>query len=723
MKPVIRAVASGDRGELKTPLEIDLLLGRESPVQPDLEMLSVGKAFDQGLWCVHGADPAPEQNGHARAQLLGFLDVVRGQKQGLPHPAEFENDVVELMPDLGIQPGRRLIQDDEIGIPHEGQGEGEPLFLPAGEPFVELLALWVQTDQGEEFVDRPRMRIEGGKQMEQLLHPDLVRKRRNLELAADEFADLAGRRLRIDAENADLTPVPVLDTEQDLDERGFAGTVWSQKAENLTRPDSERGFLKGRVVSVGFAHVDDFDGPLGALGGGHRHGSRLRERVHYDSGRPTQRRKPCMEPPMTDADLMEQARRVLVGGVNSPVRAYHAVGGVPVFVARGSGAEIWSVDGTRYLDCVGSWGTALLGHADPDVVAAVVRAARDGLSFGAPTPGETELARRLVERVPGIERVRLVSSGTEATLSAIRLARAVTGRDGLIKFAGGYHGHGDSLLVEAGSGALTGGHPSSPGVPAELARLTRVLPYNDAAALRDLLDREGERIGAVIVEIVAGNMGCVPPHPDFLAALTEATRARGVRLIADEVMTGFRVGPQGALGRYGLSADLVTLGKIIGGGLPLGALAGRASDLDALAPVGPVYQAGTLSGNPLSVASGVATLDKLGDRGVYQLLEERTDRLAIGLEALIRETGIEATVHHVPGMWSVFFCTPPVDNLTDVRRSRVEHFRHFFHHLKTQGILLPPSPYESAFLSLAHEDHHIDRILEAARQALRTLPA
>ena len=426
---------------------------------------------------------------------------------------------------------------------------------------------------------------------------------------------------------------------------------------------------------------------------------------------------------MNDADLMERACRVLVGGVNSPVRAYQAVGGVPVFVARGRGAEIWSDDGTCYLDCVGSWGTALLGHADPDVVDAVIRAAREGLSFGAPTPGETELARRLVERVPGIERVRLVSSGTEATLSAIRLARAVTGREGLVKFAGGYHGHGDSLLVEAGSGALTGGHPSSPGVPAGLARLTRVLPYNDAAALRETLAREGERIAAVIVEIVAGNMGCVPPQPDFLAALREATRAHGVRLIADEVMTGFRVGPQGALGRYGLTADLVTLGKVIGGGLPLGALAGPASDLGALAPRGPVYQAGTLSGNPLSVASGIATLDKLADRGLYQTLAERTGRLAAGLEALVREMGVEATVHQVPGMWSVFFSSPPVRNLADVRRGRPEHFRHFFHHLKKQGILLPPSPYESAFLSLAHEDSHIDRILEAAREALRTLPA
>ena len=425
---------------------------------------------------------------------------------------------------------------------------------------------------------------------------------------------------------------------------------------------------------------------------------------------------------MTDAEQMEQARRVLVGGVNSPVRAYQSVGGVPVFVTRGAGAEIWGVDGSRYLDCVGSWGTAILGHADPDVVAAVCRAAQDGLSFGAPTPGETELARRLVERVPGAERIRLVSSGTEATLSAIRLARAVTGRDGLIKFAGGYHGHSDSLLVEAGSGALTGGHPSSPGIPAELARLTRVLPYNDGAALRGALAREGDRIAAVIVEIVAVNMGCVPPEPDFLAALTEATRAAGARLIADEVMTGFRVGPEGALGRYGIRADLITLGKIIGGGLPMGALAGSGRDLDALAPSGPVYQAGTLSGNPLSVASGIATLDKLADPQVYTRLAGRTDRLAAGLEGLIQETGAQATVHHVPGMWSVFFCAPPVRNLEDVRRSRPQAFRHFFHSLKSQGILLPPSPYESAFLSLAHEERDIDRILGAARTALRTLP-
>ncbi|MHB1544961.1 MAG: glutamate-1-semialdehyde 2,1-aminomutase [Gammaproteobacteria bacterium] len=425
--------------------------------------------------------------------------------------------------------------------------------------------------------------------------------------------------------------------------------------------------------------------------------------------------------PATDQEHFSSARSVIAGGVNSPVRAFHGVGGAPVFITGGQGAELIAADGRRFIDYICSWGALIAGHAHPAVVAAVSRAATNGLSFGAPTPGETELARVLVTRVPHVERVRLTSSGTEATMSAIRLARAVTGRDLIVKFEGAYHGHSDGLLVQAGSGALTLGHPSSPGVPAAVAQLTRVLPFNDAGALEALFAREGSDVAAVLVEIVAGNMGLILPEPAFLDALTHHTRASGALLIADEVMTGFRVGPQGAQGRYAVHADLVTLGKIIGGGLPIGALGGAASYLDHLAPDGPVYQAGTLSGNPLSVASGLATLQLVADPGVYRRLETLTDRLAEGLLARARQAGIGITVPHVPGMWSLFFSPEPVHDLAAAQRTRRRDFARFFHSLKDQGILLPPSPFESAFISLAHEDHHIDATLEAAEIAFRAL--
>ena len=426
-------------------------------------------------------------------------------------------------------------------------------------------------------------------------------------------------------------------------------------------------------------------------------------------------------PPMSDQDCFASARAVIAGGVNSPVRAFHGVGGTPVFISEGRGAELIAADGRRFIDYICSWGALIAGHAHPAVVAAVSQAAAKGLSFGAPTPGETELAKLLVSRVPHVERVRLMSSGTEATMSAIRLARAVTGRDLIVKFAGAYHGHSDGLLVQAGSGALTLGHPSSPGVPAAVVGLTRVLPFNDARSLAALFKREGSAVAAVLVEIVAGNMGLVLPEPDFLDALRRLTRESGALLIADEVMTGFRVGPQGAQGRYGVQADLVTLGKIIGGGLPIGALGGPASCLDRLAPDGPVYQAGTLSGNPLSVAGGIATLNLIADPGVYRRLERLTDRLADGLMERARQAEIEITVPHLPGMWSIFFSPEPVRDLATAQKTRPKDFARFFHSLKDQGILLPPSPFESAFLSLAHEDHHIDATLKAAETAFRAL--
>lgn len=426
-------------------------------------------------------------------------------------------------------------------------------------------------------------------------------------------------------------------------------------------------------------------------------------------------------PSITDQDYFAAARSVIAGGVNSPVRAFRAVGGTPVFIAAGEGAELIAADGRRFIDYVCSWGAQIVGHAHPAVVQALSQAAANGLSFGAPTPAETELARVLVSRVPHIERVRLVSSGTEATMSAIRLARAVTGRSLIVKFEGGYHGHSDGLLVQAGSGALTLGHPSSPGVPAEIAGLTRVLPYNDARALETLFAREGGQIAAVLVEIVAGNMGLILPEGTFLDRLSHLTREAGTLLIADEVMTGFRVGPEGAQGRYGIRADLVTLGKVIGGGLPIGALGGPAAFLDQLAPDGPVYQAGTLSGNPLSVASGLATLALLSDPEVYSRLDQITTELAEGLLERARHAGIAVTVPHVPGMWSIFFSPEPVRDLATAQRTRREHFAQFFHSLKDQGILLPPSPFESAFISLAHEEHHIDRTLRAAEHAFRAL--
>lgn len=417
----------------------------------------------------------------------------------------------------------------------------------------------------------------------------------------------------------------------------------------------------------------------------------------------------------------ERAREVLAGGVNSPVRAFGAVGGEPVFIERGEGAYLYGTDGRRYLDYVGSWGPMIAGHAHPTVVEAVQATSARGLSFGAPTELETQLAEAVIVRVPSIERLRFVNSGTEATMSAIRLARAATGRDLVVKFEGCYHGHADSLLVAAGSGALTFGVPSSPGVPAALAHLTLTLPYNDPDAARILFAERGGDIAAVIVEPVAGNMGCVPPEPGFLEGLMAEAHAHGTLVIFDEVMTGFRVGPGGAQELYGLTPDLTTLGKIVGGGMPAAAFGGRAELMAQLAPEGPVYQAGTLSGNPLAMAAGLATLELTAAPGFYETLAARTQALAEGLSAAAAEAGVEATVNHVCGMLTLFFSAGPVRCLTDAKAADGAVYGRFFHALLEAGVYLPPSPFEAWFMGGAHTAADIEATARAARTAFSRL--
>ncbi len=410
--------------------------------------------------------------------------------------------------------------------------------------------------------------------------------------------------------------------------------------------------------------------------------------------------------------LLEQARGCMVGGVNSPVRAFRAVGGTPPFVARGEGARIWDVDGNEYVDLVGSWGPLILGHARREVVEAVQRTAGRGMSFGAPCAQELELARLVVARVPSVEKVRFVCSGTEATMSAIRLARAVTGRSKIVKMAGHYHGHGDSFLVAAGSGALTLGMPDSPGVPAALAAQTLVVPFNDAAAVDQAL-RDHE-VACVILEPVAGNMGVVPPAPGYLERLRGATRAAGALLVFDEVMTGFRVAAGGAQERFGVEPDLTTMGKVIGGGLPVGAYGGAAELMDRVAPLGPVYQAGTLAGNPLAMAAGAATLERL-DGEVYEHLERIGERLEQGLA---EGAGDVARVQRVGSMLTLFFGDSAVTDLESAADADHERFARYHAAMLRAGIYLPPSGYEAWFLSAAHGDAEIDRILEAHRGAV-----
>ncbi|HVH06678.1 MAG TPA: glutamate-1-semialdehyde 2,1-aminomutase [Myxococcota bacterium] len=417
--------------------------------------------------------------------------------------------------------------------------------------------------------------------------------------------------------------------------------------------------------------------------------------------------------------LLRRARRRIPGGVNSPVRAYGAVGGTPPFAASGKGAYLTDEDGNRFIDYVGSWGPLILGHAHPAVLKAVRAAAARGTTFGAPTRLEVELAEKVCAAVPSVERVRFVSSGTEATMSALRLARGATGRRRILKFAGCYHGHADALLVAAGSGVATLGIPGSPGVPEAFVSLTLSAPYNDLAATAALFQRFGAEIACVIVEPVAGNMGCVPPVRGFLEGLRELCDRYGALLIFDEVMTGFRVAWGGAQGLYGVRPDLTCLGKVVGGGLPAAAYGGRADLMAEIAPEGPVYQAGTLSGNPLAMAAGLATLEQLAKRGAYPTLTALAGTLTEGLAELAAEAGVELTTAAVGGMFGFFFHPGPVESFEDAKKSNAARFKVFFHAMLEGGVYLAPSAYEAGFVSLAHRQRELDRTLEAARRAFR----
>jgi len=427
---------------------------------------------------------------------------------------------------------------------------------------------------------------------------------------------------------------------------------------------------------------------------------------------------------MKDANqrLFNAAKKVIPGGVNSPVRAYKAVGGTPVFIDHAHGAYIYDTDGKEYIDYVCSWGPMILGHADPLVVAAVQAAAGQGLSFGAPTTMETKLAELICSAVASIEQVRMVNSGTEATMSAIRLARGFTGRDKIIKFEGCYHGHADGLLVKAGSGALTLGVPTSPGVPAAMAEHTLTLEFNNLEQVTTVFDEVGEQLAAVIVEPVAGNMNCVPPKSGFLGGLRNLCDQYNTVLIFDEVMTGFRVAAAGAQALYSVTPDLTTLGKVVGGGLPVGAFGGRAEIMAHLAPQGAVYQAGTLSGNPLAMAAGIATVQQVLEVGFYERLGERLDRLIEGLRSVASDTDIPLTTNHVGTMFGLFFTeADTVSSFADVMACDTVRFGRFFHGMLEEGIYLAPSAFEAGFISSAHGNSEIDRTLESARQVLKTL--
>jgi glutamate-1-semialdehyde 2,1-aminomutase len=414
--------------------------------------------------------------------------------------------------------------------------------------------------------------------------------------------------------------------------------------------------------------------------------------------------------------LFAKAKDLFPGGVNSPVRAFKGVGGTPRFIARGRGSRMWDVDGNQYVDYVGSWGPLILGHCHSAVMQAVHDALREGASFGAPSPREIVLGQLVRERMPWIERMRFVSSGTEATTAAIRLARGFTGRDDLLKFDGCYHGAGDALLVKAGSGVETLGLPDSPGVPADLARHTLTLPWNDLAAVEKLFAETGSSIAAVITEPVVGNMGVLVPKEGFLEGLQRICKAHGALLIVDEVMTGFRLAAGGACGRFGLAPDLVTFGKVIGGGLPVGAFGGRADVMERIAPAGPVYQAGTLSGNPMAMAAGTATLEHLS-KGSYERLEEVSGRLAEGLAQAAKDAGAAVQVNRVGSMLTVFFSGEPVFDAASARKCDAKRFGRFFHAMLERGVYLPPSQFEAAFVSVAHTDDDIALTIAAAKEA------
>ncbi|MFZ8853603.1 glutamate-1-semialdehyde 2,1-aminomutase [Fervidibacter sp.] len=419
--------------------------------------------------------------------------------------------------------------------------------------------------------------------------------------------------------------------------------------------------------------------------------------------------------------LFERAQSLMPGGVNSPVRAFKAVGGTPFFVAKGEGCYLWDVDGNRFVDFVCSWGPLILGHAHPEVVAAVKEAVERGTTYGAPTELEVALAEKIQQAFPSMEMLRLVNSGTEATMSAIRAARGYTGRKKIVKFEGCYHGHADYLLVKAGSGAATFGIPDSAGVPEGTAQDTIVLPYNDIEAFNKTMDAMGEEIAAVIVEPIAGNMGVVLPKPEFLAALRQQTEKHGVVLIFDEVITGFRVAYGGAQSLYGIKPDMTCLGKIVGGGFPLAAYGGRKEIMQTVAPLGPVYQAGTLSGNPVAVTAGLKTLEILERDNPYPELERRTKQLTQVISEAAKEAGVPVQINQIASMFTVFFTDQPVVDYASARRSDTQRYARFFHALLERGVYFPPSQFEAAFLSTAHDDEALSFAQEAVRSAMKAI--
>lgn len=421
--------------------------------------------------------------------------------------------------------------------------------------------------------------------------------------------------------------------------------------------------------------------------------------------------------------LFEEARALIPGGVNSPVRAFSRVGGQPLFFKQGAGAYLTDEDDNSYIDYIGSWGPMILGHAHPKVVSAVQQAMSRGLSFGAPTEIETRVAEKIIALMPSMDLVRMVNSGTEATMSAIRVARGFTGRDTIVKFEGCYHGHSDALLVKAGSGALTLGEPDSLGVPASFAQHTLTLEYNNAEQVEALFSKNGDEIAAIIVEPIAGNMGCIPPEPGFLECLREQCTKHGAVLIFDEVMTGFRVAKGGAQATYNVTPDMTTLGKIIGGGMPVGAFGGRREIMEVVAPLGGVYQAGTLSGNPIAMQAGLSTLELIDKPGFFEALDSQSQRLVDGLQARAEAANIAFSTNRVGSMFGFFFCSGPVSRFSQVMNADSARFNDFFHQMLNLGINLAPSPFESGFISAAHGDKEIDATLDAAEQAFQHLNA